>query len=47
MYVLIESSNLGDTVIGYYLRKETAQEEIVKLTPIGKTYCDYHITKIL
>lgn len=47
MYVLIESSILGDIVIGYYISKETAQDEIINLTQSGVTYCDYHIAKIL
>lgn len=51
MYIVIESyfngSEQREDVIGHFETKEEAWNEVNRITPIGKQYCDYYLTKLV
>ena len=47
MYIVIEDSPKGKSVIDNFNTLKEAENKINDLTPIGKRFCDYYITKII
>ncbi len=46
MYFVIESSPIGNNVIGKFSTKKQAERKVESLVPIGECFCDYYVTKI-
>jgi hypothetical protein len=47
MYFVIESSPIGNNVVGNFSTKEEAEKKIDSLIPVGECFCDYYVTKII
>jgi hypothetical protein len=46
MYFVIESSPIGNNVVGNFSTKEEAEKKIDSLMPVGECFCNYYVTKI-
>ena len=47
MFYLIELSPTGKHVIGEFSNEKEASEAMLKAYPIGMSFCDYVIAKVL